>query len=253
MCFTMEAEKIFEVLFASLPEGTGDKCPDLETICAYSDNSLTLNSRKPLEEHLLNCSKCFDHYIHLCKEREEHREMITTPQWIRNRVIGKNNSSFLNPLIERLFRSWSWLSWGNGFAVGIGVTIIIFMCLSLIFQNFHPLPSINLNPVSHTPTPPINYIIPTGGSDLSTAANHYKKGEQYLSTDLLKAKEEFIEAVKYNPDYAEAHWQLGTIYEKEGDYKEALKHWKRYMCLVPEVGSYEEVKSHIENLKAFEK
>jgi tetratricopeptide (TPR) repeat protein len=70
---------------------------------------------------------------------------------------------------------------------------------------------------------------------------------------IYRAKEEFLQSIKFNPDQAEAHWYLGSIYEHEGNYKEAINHWKRYISVSPTVGSYKEAREFLYKLEQTDK
>jgi len=183
---------------------------------------------------------------------------------LRNKVSYKNYLSMLYCLISYIlnsFKKYYWLSWGSGFAFGIAVTIILVIYGPLIYMKSHvkslisyPTKKTISFQINHIKNPdpnsfPVHYIS-TNIPDMLSAHKHYQNGENLLSLSKKEeARDEFIQAIKSNPDYAEAHWHLAIIYEEEHNYNEALKHWKRYLSLTPEIGSYEKAEKHMKNLK----
>ena len=245
----MEIERFFKEAFIEVDKSQ-EKCPDLETVCAYSDNSLTISNRKNIEEHILNCSSCFSIYTNILKEKDKlEEEEYKTPEWLKNKVAPESFS--LESFILKIREKWSWLSWSTGMGFGMAIALTLFILTPGIFQhhseNSGPVPNFFPTPDSTAGSAlPANLIVQTSHTDLYSAEFHYNKGMELIENSPEKAREEFIQAVKYNTDYAEAHWQLGLIYEKEGNYEKALRHWKRYSFLAPRVGSYKDAKEYIE-------
>lgn len=241
----MDAKKILKIAFV---EEKTKNCPDLETICSYSDNSIDSLKKKNLEDHFLKCSSCFSIYADLYSN-SKNENLISTPEFLMKKTIKpvEIKNSAISSFITNLYKQWSWLSWGSGFAFGAAVI--------LLFIIFSPLLNMNRGtnfaiPGSDTSQVPTTNYIATGYSDDYSATFHYEKGEKLLINSYKeKAKEEFIKAINCNPDFTEAHWQLAMLYEEEGNYKEAQKHWKRYMNLAPKTGSYKEAEEHIKSIK----
>jgi len=246
----MEIENLFEITFANMYKKTENQCFDMESLCAYTDNSTTLSNRKSVEEHMMNCSRCFDLYVSICQEKNKTEEgEYKTPEWLKSKVLKKNNFSFnLFDLISIIRQGWSWLSWCAGLGSGIAIALVLIVFFLPGFFKTNPDTEQIKFPTqlagSSTPTP-FSMVIETGHTDSYSAEFHYKRGEEIIKSSPEKARAEFIKAIQYNQDYAEAHWQLALIYEKENNYKEAKRHWKRYINLVPRIGSYEEAKKHL--------
>ncbi len=237
----MNTEKIFSAVFTELSETRKEDCPDTETICAYIDNSLTLNERKGFEEHLLDCSFCFKSYIDLNEEMGHVKDLaVLSPSFMKHEPVNKGFYR-LNSLFSPVRRAY-WLSWFSSFALGSAITVMIFIfCInrqnSVFFSHLQ---------TGHGGYSSINYVL-TDVPDEITALEHYKNGENFLKLSMIdKAKEEFLQSVKCNPDKAEAHWYLGIIYEQQGNHKEAINHWKRYISISPKVGSYEEARRFLD-------
>ncbi len=245
----MNTEKIFSTVFTELSETHKEDCPDIETICAYIDNSLTLNERKGVEKHLFDCSFCFKSYIDLNEEMERVKELAAlSPSFMERKPVKKGFFYRLNSLFSPLWRSY-WLSRFSSFALGSVITVMIFIfCINSQGTVFF-----TQNHTGHGDYSSVNYVL-TDVSDEFTAIKHYKNGENFFKHSMIdKAKEEFLQSVKFNPDQAESHWYLGIIYEQQGNYKEAINHWKRYISISPKVGSYEEAKKNLERTKTFDK
>lgn len=69
----------------------------------------------------------------------------------------------------------------------------------------------------------------------------------YNNNQLDKAKDEFIRAVSYDPNYSNARYFLGLIYDRQGNKKEAILQFERIAELNPD---NEEVKRILANLRA---
>jgi len=236
----MKAEEIFKDLYNNIHEN----CPDIETICASIDRTIPMD--KNISDHLLNCDRCFNEYMTICQQME-HMEEVRIPAGLKEMAIGKQKNSGFNfeNIIIYIREKWSWLSWSSGFAFGAAMAIILFIFIPLgLKENIY----FSLNKSAQMPTPSISYVS-TGKTDRFSAEFHFKRGEEFVrASSMSKAKEEFIQSIKYDPDYAEAHWNLGLIYEKEGNYSESIKYLKRYISLTPSIGSYEEANKRIEKL-----
>jgi len=67
------------------------------------------------------------------------------------------------------------------------------------------------------------------------AKRHYTKGEQFLDLEMVEyAKEAFRTAIKEFPRYADAHYQLGLILEKEGEAEEAMEYFGHVVKIAPD-------------------
>ncbi|MEQ8189350.1 MAG: tetratricopeptide repeat protein [Candidatus Eremiobacterota bacterium] len=241
----MKTEKIFATVFTELSETHKENCPDTETICAYIDNSLTFNERKGFENHLIDCSCCFNSYIDLNEEMDKVKELAAlSPSFMGNKSEEKGFFYRLNVLFSIIKRSY-WLSWCSSFALGSAITVMVFLfCINREDSIFFGYPQTGSSGYSS-----VNYVL-TDVSGEAIALKHCKNGESFLQRSMIaKAKEEFLQSIKFNPDQSEAHWYLGVIYRDEGNYKEAIHHWKRYMSISPKVGSYEEAKKNLEKVQ----
>jgi len=82
------------------------------------------------------------------------------------------------------------------------------------------------------------YILFT--ADLNNAPNleaqkHFAIGEQFLELGMVEyAKEAFRAAIKEFPKYADAHYKLGLILEKEGKAQEAMEYFARVVKIAPD-------------------
>ncbi len=245
----MNTEKIFATAFTELSDIHKGDCPDTETICAYIDNSLTFNERKGFEKHLLDCSFCFNSYIDLNEEMEKVKELAAmSPSFMENKSLKKGFFYRLNSLFSTVRRAY-WLSWCSSFALGSAITVMIFIfCINSQGSMFFSHGQTGYNGYSS-----VNYVL-TDVSDANKGLQHYRNGENFFKHSMIdKAKEEFLKSVKFNPDQAEAHWYLGSIYKEEGNYKEAINHWKRYISISPKVGSSEEAKRFLDSVEQTDK
>ncbi|HTH55096.1 MAG TPA: tetratricopeptide repeat protein [Cyclobacteriaceae bacterium] len=67
--------------------------------------------------------------------------------------------------------------------------------------------------------------------DSKCATAWYKLGELFMSTSIDQAEKNYNEAVKVDPNFAEAHRELGVLYYKKKDGVNAAKHHKAYLDL----------------------
>ena len=64
------------------------------------------------------------------------------------------------------------------------------------------------------------------------AANHYDKGQQLLQLELPElAKRKFEAALEEFPLYADAHYQLGLLFKKDGDIEKALVRFRSVLLI----------------------
>jgi len=67
------------------------------------------------------------------------------------------------------------------------------------------------------------------------AQKHFTNGEQMLELGMVEfAKEAFLVAIKEFPKYADAHYKLGLILEKEGKAEEAMEYFARVVKIAPD-------------------
>ncbi len=67
------------------------------------------------------------------------------------------------------------------------------------------------------------------------AAKHFRDGEAFLQLGMReKAKNHFMAAIEAFPRYADAHYQLGLLFQAEGNNDEALKYFSRVAKINPE-------------------
>ena len=73
-------------------------------------------------------------------------------------------------------------------------------------------------------------------SDLEELGSHewYNLGLDYEDTDVPKAKEAYARAIALNPDNADAHVNLGRLFQLEGDLKRAKRHYRVALDAAPE-------------------
>lgn len=64
-----------------------------------------------------------------------------------------------------------------------------------------------------------------------------------------EAIEEFKQAARLAPEWAEPYYNLGLLQEKTGQYGAALESFRQYLLLAPNSSDVEEVKSHINKLE----
>ncbi|MCX6922200.1 MAG: LysM peptidoglycan-binding domain-containing protein [Verrucomicrobia bacterium] len=75
---------------------------------------------------------------------------------------------------------------------------------------------------------------------------YYMAGMNHLNAmDFKGAIESFEKALEVNPKSAPAHFQLGSLYEKESDPAAAIYHYERYLKLLPNSGKEDLVKPRI--------
>lgn len=76
--------------------------------------------------------------------------------------------------------------------------------------------------------------VPAGKIDLESAKAHLKQAQNYFQQeDLDKAQEEFLLALKENPDSTAAHFGLGTCLEMKNDVRGAIKEYMAAKHLDP--------------------
>jgi tetratricopeptide (TPR) repeat protein len=49
--------------------------------------------------------------------------------------------------------------------------------------------------------------------------------------DLVQAQQHYTQALRLNPSYADAHFNLALLCERQGDAMKAVHHWKAYLKL----------------------
>ena len=134
----MSNERIFDLVFTDTSNKLEEKCPSMESLCAYLDNSHSLSTRKNIEEHLLNCNLCFEQYVFINEQNKKiHESNFTTPEWLKSEVTGKTTGLDLN--VEGLFttisKTWSWLSWSSGLAFGIVIALMLFIFIPGLYPS----------------------------------------------------------------------------------------------------------------------
>ena len=55
-------------------------------------------------------------------------------------------------------------------------------------------------------------------------------------------------ALEYHPEYADVHFQLARLYQKNSDFEQAEKHWSRFITLSPTGPWAEEARSQLQFL-----
>ena len=65
-----------------------------------------------------------------------------------------------------------------------------------------------------------------------TAAKHYQNGRDWLDLDFPElAKRQFESALEEFPKFADAHYQLGLLYKKDGDIEKALARFRSILLI----------------------
>lgn len=93
----------------------------------------------------------------------------------------------------------------------------------------------------------VSSCVPAGDSQLDEQKEpHYLKGRNLASAmDYPGAIEAFEQALEVNPHSASAHWELGCLYEKEGDNAAAIYHYERFLKSSLKSDQSDLAKSHI--------
>lgn len=79
---------------------------------------------------------------------------------------------------------------------------------------------------------------------------HFQEGRNLVNSEDFKgATEEFELALQTNPHSAAAHFELGWLYEKAGDYAAAIYHYERHLQLQPDSPHAATVKERIQGCK----
>ena len=74
----------------------------------------------------------------------------------------------------------------------------------------------------------------TSACNSSRAERHYKRGvRNMLKGRSDKAVEEFSKAIRYNPQYSQAFFQLASVYESEGSLEKACDVYQELMRIDP--------------------
>jgi tetratricopeptide (TPR) repeat protein len=61
---------------------------------------------------------------------------------------------------------------------------------------------------------------------------HYNLGNLFDEQgDLTQAEQHYTTALRLNPNYADAHFNLALLSERRGDFLKAVRHWKSYLRL----------------------
>ena len=110
-------------------------------------------------------------------------------------------------------------------AVLVLVTLVI-MGNYVLFMNFEPEPS-PMPPVFPTPTPAPS-VTPNAGYYFSNGHQHDVAGESGL------AIADYTEAIKLNPDFAEAYNNRGSVFMELGGYARAVSDFDRAIAIKPE-------------------
>lgn len=79
--------------------------------------------------------------------------------------------------------------------------------------------------------------------NLQVGQYYLRKGNYDAAIDRLK------DALKYKSNFAAPHLYLGQAYEKKGRAEEALKHYKRYLEILPLAQDAKKVQKRIEKLE----
>ena len=88
-------------------------------------------------------------------------------------------------------------------------------------------------PVSET----LSIVFPTriGDAPDAVALKHLISGKQLVELEMFsEAKEEFRAAIRAFPRYADAHYELGLLMEKEGNVEEAMRFFGRVVTINPQ-------------------
>lgn len=78
--------------------------------------------------------------------------------------------------------------------------------------------------------------------NLEVGQYYLKKGNYDAAIDRLK------DALKYKSNFAAPHRLLGEAYEKKDRYEDAVKHFKRYLEILPSADDAKKVQKRIEKL-----
>jgi len=79
---------------------------------------------------------------------------------------------------------------------------------------------------------------------------HFQQGRSLVNSEDYKgATEEFELALQANPHSAAAHFELGWLYEKAGDYAAAIYHYERHIKLQPNSPHAAEIQERIRGCK----
>lgn len=82
------------------------------------------------------------------------------------------------------------------------------------------------------------------------AVKYYKAGSEYCDTESYdRALESYKKAEEAYPDFPELHYNMGWLYGKLGDARQAIEHLQRYIILSPKSSDITEVQSYIVLLK----
>lgn len=75
--------------------------------------------------------------------------------------------------------------------------------------------------------------LPVQSSSEDANRNYYARGSDYLqSGKVQEAIEAFQKAVKTDPSFAEAHYNLAVAYQQSGDEKKSVEEFKKYKSLL---------------------
>lgn len=82
--------------------------------------------------------------------------------------------------------------------------------------------------------------------DQEAAMGHFKEANRLSDLrDYDKALEEYLEAEKLYPNFAELHYNMGWAYSKLGDAEKAVKHLREYIRLKPDAEDVGEVLTYV--------
>ena len=75
----------------------------------------------------------------------------------------------------------------------------------------------------------------------NNAEAHYNLGLLYDKQGKLKeAEEQYLEALRINPNDADAHYNLGSLYDEQGKLEKAVKHFREFVRILEERGLTED-------------
>lgn len=81
------------------------------------------------------------------------------------------------------------------------------------------------------------------------AENYYSSAQKFLSTRNYSMAIEYLSrTLAINPNNADAHLQLGTLYERQKDCESAIAQYKAYLSLEPNAGNAKALEKRIQRL-----
>ncbi|MGH9330011.1 MAG: tetratricopeptide repeat protein [Vicinamibacterales bacterium] len=91
----------------------------------------------------------------------------------------------------------------------------------------------------------------TAGGGVSPDASYNRGVVQWNANKFAEAKEQFLAAIKANPNHAESHFMLGKVYINLGQLGEAATEFETYLKLSPSGPNAKEAQSNYDALKAY--